>query len=41
MFLIYSLQVGHAFWIGRDGDPNSDTPFPSYLEADYIRVYQR
>ena len=41
MFLVYSLQVGGAWWIGNDGDPNSSTPFPSYLEADYIRVYRR
>jgi hypothetical protein len=42
MFLIFSLQVGNEFWIpGSDGDPNSHTPYPSYLDADYIRVYQR
>jgi beta-glucanase (GH16 family) len=41
MFLIYSLQIGHADWIGADADPNAATPFPSYLDADYVRVYQR
>ena len=40
MFLVYSLQIGHAWWLGADGDPNANTPYPSYLDADWIKVWQ-
>jgi beta-glucanase (GH16 family) len=40
MFLVYSLQVGHAWWLGADGDPNAATTYPSYLDADWVRVWQ-
>jgi beta-glucanase (GH16 family) len=41
VFLILSLQIGGAWWIGSNGEPNANTPFPSELQVDYVRVYQR
>jgi beta-glucanase (GH16 family) len=41
MFLVFSLQIGHAAWLGADLEPNANTPFPSYMDVDWIRVYQR
>ena len=41
MFLVLSLQIGHADWLGSDFDVGPTTPFPSYMDVDYIRVYQR
>jgi beta-glucanase (GH16 family) len=36
MYLLANLAVGGIF----GGDPNRTTPFPSYFDIDYIRVYQ-
>jgi beta-glucanase (GH16 family) len=41
MFLVFSLQIGHAWWLGPDLEPNAGTPFPSYMDVDWVRVYQR
>jgi beta-glucanase (GH16 family) len=41
MFLIFSLQIGHAGWLGQDLEPDANTPFPSYMDVDWVRVYQR
>lgn len=41
MFLVLSLQIGHAWWLGDTFAPNASTPFPSYLDVDWVRVYQR
>lgn len=37
MFVIANLAVGGKW----PGNPDSSTPFPSYLEIDYIRLYTR
>ena len=37
MYLTANLAVGGS-WPGR---PNASTPFPSYLDIDYIRVYEQ
>jgi beta-glucanase (GH16 family) len=37
MYLLANLAVGGEW----PGNPDASTPFPSYLEIDYIRVYQR
>ncbi|MCB0209644.1 MAG: glycoside hydrolase family 16 protein [Anaerolineae bacterium] len=37
MYLLANLAVG-GDW---PGDPNGSTPFPSYYEIDYMRVWQR
>jgi beta-glucanase (GH16 family) len=37
MYLLANLAVGGEW----PGNPDETTPFPSYLEIDYIRVYQR
>jgi beta-glucanase (GH16 family) len=37
MFVIANLAVGGKW----PGSPDSSTPFPSYLEIDYIRLYTR
>lgn len=36
MFLLLNLAVGGKW----PGYPDDSTPFPSYLEVDYVRVYQ-
>lgn len=36
MFLILNLQIGGSW----PGDPDSSTPFPSYMDIDYVRVWQ-
>ena len=36
MYIIANLAVGGSW----PGSPNSNTPFPSYYDIDYIRVYQ-
>lgn len=35
-YMILNLAVGGNF----DGDPTADTPFPSKMEVDYVRVYE-
>jgi beta-glucanase (GH16 family) len=40
MFVVFSLQIGHADWLGSDFEVGPTTPFPSYMDVDYIRVYQ-
>jgi beta-glucanase (GH16 family) len=40
MFLILSLQIGHAPWLGADLEPNARTPFPSYMDVDWVRAYR-
>jgi beta-glucanase (GH16 family) len=37
MFIIANLAIGGQW----PGSPDSTTPFPSYLEIDYIRLYTR
>ena len=37
MYVLANLAVGGSF----PGAPDETTPFPSYLDVDYIRVYQR
>ena len=37
MYVLANLAVG-GDWPGY---PDDSTPFPSYLDIDYIRVYQR
>jgi len=37
MYLLANLAVGGTW----PGDPDMTTPFPSYLDIDYIRAYQR
>jgi beta-glucanase (GH16 family) len=41
MFPVFSLQIGHAWWLGPDLEPNAGTPFPSYMDVDWVRAYQR
>jgi Glycosyl hydrolases family 16 len=41
MFIAFSLQIGHAWWLGSNFAPNANTPFPSYMDVDWVRVYQR
>jgi beta-glucanase (GH16 family) len=41
MFIIFSLQIGHAWWLGPDGEPNTNTSFPSYMDVDWVRAYRR
>ena len=41
MFLIFSLQIGHAPWLGPEFDAGPTTPFPSYMDIEYLRIYQR
>jgi beta-glucanase (GH16 family) len=36
LFLIANLAIGGEW----PGDPDASTPFPGYLEIDYIRVYE-
>ena len=40
MFIILSLQIGHAPFIPGFG-PDKSTPFPSYMDVEYVRVYRR
>ena len=40
-FLVFSLQIGHASWIGPAFDPDQTTPFPSYMQVNWVRVWQR
>ena len=37
LFIMLNLSVGGSY----PGAPDPTTPFPSYLEIDYVRVYQR
>ena len=37
MYLILNLAVGGT-WVG---DPNAQTEFPSFMEVDYVRIYQK
>jgi beta-glucanase (GH16 family) len=37
LFLVANLAIGGQW----PGDPDASTPSPSYLEIDYIRVYER
>jgi beta-glucanase (GH16 family) len=37
MYLLVNLAVG-GYW---PGNPNANTPFPSRMEVDYLRVYKR
>lgn len=37
MYLLMNVTVGGT-WVG---DPNSITEFPSYMEVDYVRIYQK
>ncbi|MER2261592.1 MAG: glycoside hydrolase family 16 protein [Psychrobacillus sp.] len=37
MYLLMNVTVGGT-WVG---DPNSTTTFPSYMEVDYVRIYQK
>lgn len=41
MFIIFSLQIGHAPWLGPEFNAGPTTPFPSYMDIEYLRVYQR
>jgi beta-glucanase (GH16 family) len=41
MFLVFSLQIGHAWWLGPDLEPNAGTPFPAYMDVDWVHAYQR
>ena len=41
MFLVFSLQIGHAPWLGPEFNAGPTTPFPSYMDIEYLRVYQR
>ena len=41
MFLIFSLQIGHAPWLGPEFAAGPTTPFPSYMDIEYLRIYQR
>lgn len=36
MYLLVNLAIG-----GWPGPPDNSTPFPCYLEVDYVRVYRR
>jgi parallel beta-helix repeat protein len=36
-YLVLNLAVGGDY----DGAPDASTPFPSYLDVDYVRVWQR
>jgi beta-glucanase (GH16 family) len=40
-FLVFSLQIGHAPWIGQAFEPDATTPFPSYMQVNWVRVWQR
>jgi hypothetical protein len=40
MFIILSLQIGNAAWL-PDLVPNASTPFPSYMDLDWVHIYQR
>lgn len=40
MSIILSLQIGHAWWLGADGDPDANTPFPSYMDVNWVHVYR-
>jgi beta-glucanase (GH16 family) len=38
MYIVLSNGVGGRR--GPSGEPNADTPFPNFLEIDYVRVYK-
>ena len=38
MYLMLDSDVGGS--TAWSGPPDSSTPFPSYLDVDYVRVYQ-
>jgi beta-glucanase (GH16 family) len=40
MFIILSLQIGNAPWLPGFA-PNASTPFPSYMDVDWVHIYQR
>jgi beta-glucanase (GH16 family) len=40
MFLVFGLQIGHAPWMSGF-EPDATTPFPSYMDVDWVRVYER
>ena len=37
MYLVLNLAVGGVY----DGSPDASTPFPSYFDVDYVRVWQQ